>query len=73
MRFWSKTKHSKLSREKQASMSEAGDTHGKKKTRPSSVDLKTHTYVTHKPEEKHCFGCPLHTSLYNVISLVMNN
>lgn len=31
MRFWSKTKHSekKLSREKQASMSEVGETHGK--------------------------------------------
>lgn len=32
MRFWSKTKHSekKLSREKQASMSEVGETPGKK-------------------------------------------
>lgn len=31
MKFWSKTKHGekKLSREKQTSMSEAGDTHGK--------------------------------------------
>lgn len=34
MRFWSKTKHSekKLSREKQASMSEVGETHGKNKS-----------------------------------------
>lgn len=33
MRFWSKTKHSekKLSREKQVSMSEVGETSGKKK------------------------------------------
>lgn len=33
MRFWSKTKHGekKLLREKQASMSETGETHGKKK------------------------------------------
>lgn len=33
MRFWSKTKHGekKMSREKQASVSEAGETHGKKK------------------------------------------
>uniref|UniRef100_A0A669C4Z0 Myosin IXA n=1 Tax=Oreochromis niloticus TaxID=8128 RepID=A0A669C4Z0_ORENI len=45
MRFWSKTKHSekKLSREKQASMSEVGETHGKNKTEvpspPHSPDL----------------------------------
>lgn len=76
MRFWSKSKHGekKLSREKQASMSEAVDTHGKKKTHPSGVDLRdTHVRYTHKPEEKCCFSCPLDTSLYNIISLIMNN
>lgn len=48
MRFWSKTKHGekKLSREKQASRSESGETHGKKKNlhtlsclSPLSVDV----------------------------------
>lgn len=55
MRFWSKTKHGekKLSREKQASTSEAGETHGKKKKHkmcclyPLSVDLKTHACIIH--------------------------
>lgn len=40
MRFWSKTKHGekKLSREKQASRSESGETHGKKK-KPTHTEL----------------------------------
>lgn len=39
MRFWSKTKHSekKLSREKQASMSETGVTNGKNKKNKYAV------------------------------------
>ncbi|XP_005731503.1 unconventional myosin-IXa-like isoform X5 [Pundamilia nyererei] len=41
MRFWSKTKHSekKLSREKQASMSEVGETHAEGPSPPHSPDL----------------------------------
>ncbi|XP_019217384.1 unconventional myosin-IXa isoform X7 [Oreochromis niloticus] len=41
MRFWSKTKHSekKLSREKQASMSEVGETHAEVPSPPHSPDL----------------------------------
>lgn len=42
MRFWSKTKHSekKLSREKQTSRSEAGETHGNRK----KYTIYTHTH-----------------------------
>lgn len=44
MRFWSKTKHSekKLSREKQTSRSEAGETHGN--NRKKIHNLYTHTH-----------------------------
>lgn len=70
MRFWSKSKHGekKLSREKQASMSEAVDTHGKKKTHPSGVDLRdTHMYVTHTNLRKNVVLVALWTRHYTIL------